>query len=504
MIGGAALAIVGALLTGQLEIEDFEPSTEPLPTEEVPPWRADVPGHPDAPSSEATLSGQLWTVGSLDTHFDSPAGEPHAENVAEVLTRARLALDVRWGRELRARVEGRLYWRGVMQRGGERAKAHLEPWLGEAFVDWYGRDVDLRVGQQILSFGANLTLAPTDLLNPRDLRDGLLWLAPEDAKLPVLAARAIGRLGPLSWTAVWVPFFQPSRFWWFGQDEALLQPALGLGLLDRPDPSIEDGLQSALLVTQRPQALPWLGDVGLRAGGEAGGIRFGASWVWVNEKLPRVRIDPELARLLQDRAEGRAPDAATLLSVQNRFDAGESLLSGRYARQHVVGLEGSGLLGTVQWDLDAAFSPAQAFVNERLAPVQKPTVTLVAGLTSAGEGALTWTVSWMSLAALGIAQGEQLLLVEPGRARGAPHTAWFHLALGQLAWRTFGDRLTLAVRAAWEPVQGSLAIAPGASWRLGDHLSLELGAELHDGPRYSAFGYFDRNDRVLAGVRAQL
>ena len=43
--------------------------------------------------------------------------------------------------------------------------------LALSFLDVYSRLVDLRIGQQITAFGANVAFAPTDILNPRDIRD---------------------------------------------------------------------------------------------------------------------------------------------------------------------------------------------------------------------------------------------------------------------------------------------------------------------------------------------
>src|SRR6185295_12559727 len=102
---------------------------------------------------------------------------------------------------------GRALWRTGAERGLERAKASFEPMLGEAFLDLYTSLVDVRVGQQTLAFGANAAFAPTDVLNPRDLRQSLVFTEPEDAKLPVFAARALGGVGPLAFTVAWVPFF---------------------------------------------------------------------------------------------------------------------------------------------------------------------------------------------------------------------------------------------------------------------------------------------------------
>jgi hypothetical protein len=293
---GLALLFASTLASGEEEetggsIEEFAPSTEAPSLEELAP--------PSASGPTARVRGGLRLQVGVDTGFEPPRSDGLSEQVVDARGRAWLATDVKLSPSLRLLVEGRARWHGSAEQGLERGKATFEPTLGEAFIDLYTSRVDLRVGQQTLAFGANAAFAPTDVLNPRELRENVALAEPEDSKLPVFAARALGSLGPLTLTAAWVPFFTPHRYSVFGQDEALLQPGLGQGIPFEVDASIEDALQPHLLETERPEALPYLGDVGLHVKSELSGVRVGGSWVWVNEKLPRVTLDPELEAVLR-------------------------------------------------------------------------------------------------------------------------------------------------------------------------------------------------------------
>ncbi|MBL8910484.1 MAG: hypothetical protein JNM17_07245, partial [Archangium sp.] len=244
---------------------------------------------PNAPSIR--FFGWTSAYTALDTRFDSQRGAPLAENVFEGRARAVLGVDVKINEHLRLVLEGRAQVRGAFQRDFDRAKGFFEPMLGDAYVDLYTSKVDIRVGQQRIALGANAGLAPIDALNPRDLREMAGDL--EVGILPVFAVRARGEIGKLSWLAAYVPFFQPHRTFVFGQDEGLLQPAFGAALDNtRIDPSVEDFLQDRVLETQRPP--PFAGDLALRLSSD-GRVKFGANWVWMNEKLPRVTMDPELS-----------------------------------------------------------------------------------------------------------------------------------------------------------------------------------------------------------------
>ena len=459
-----------------------------------------------APASGPTVqvSGNLRLQAGVDTRFEARRSDGLSEHVVDGQGQASLATDVKLSPSLRLLVEGRALWRAGAQQGWERTKASFEPTLGEAFLDLYTPHVDLRVGQQTLAFGANAAFAPTDVLNPRDLRQSMALTEPEDTKLPVFAARALGSAGPLSLTAVWAPFFTPDRYDVFGQDDALFQPGLGVILPFAVDPSIEDALQPRLLETERPEAFPWLGDVGLRVMSELGGVRVGGSWVWINEKLPQVRLDPELAAVLQAQVRGEAPDLALLFSLRNRLGAGEALVTGRYARQHVFGLEATTLMGSAQLDVDVGFSPAQTFLDESLRPLRKPVVTWVLGVSQAEDSDFLYSVTYLGMAVARVQPDELLVLLEPGTARGQARTAFFHIVVAEARYVPRASRWELGFRGAFEVVQRSFVLAPRVGWRFSEHCSAGLAAEVYTGKPTSPLGYFGRNDQLLGWLRLAL
>lgn len=456
------------------------------------------------PGPAVSVIGWAGAHAGVDTRFESAEPEGLSENVGELSGRARLAIDGKLSERVRLLVEGRAWWRGVTQRSFARSKGVFEASLGEAFVDLYSPRVDWRLGNQVVAFGANAAFAPADGLNPRDLRQGFFAAELAEAKLPVFGARASTEVGRVSLTAAYFPFFTPSRYTVFGQDEALLQPGLGPAFPTRIDASIEDALQPHLLETERPRGFPWLGDVGLRATTEVGRFRVGGSWLWMNEKLPRVTLDPELAALLSAHARGEPVSPAVALSVQNRFAAGERLVQGRYARTHVLSLEASTLWKTAQLDADFSYSPGQTFFDLDFNPVTKSALTWVLGVSQAEDSPLLYALTYVGMAVPDVEARELLFLLEPTTAQGASRVAWLHLVVGQVSYRTFSDQLELSVRAGFEPIQRSFAVAPKMTYLGVGRARLWLAAEVYQGADLSPFGYFGRNDRVLAGVEVDL
>jgi hypothetical protein len=475
---------------GEPAIEAFEPLAEGPAIEQF---------APPAPGLSARVFGGVHGHASLDTRFDSPPRVDMAENVAELKVRANLGIDVKLNDTFRVFIEGKAQLRGVTQRDFERTKGFFEPMLGDAFVDVYTKKVDLRVGNQRISMGANAGLAAADALNPKDLRESILNGEPEDLFLPVFAARAMGEVGKVSLTFAYVPFFTPHRYFVFGQDEALLQPAAEQTLPNRRiDPSIEDYLHERALESRRPP--PFLGDVALRAV-STGELKVGASWAWVNEKVPRVVMDGELQALLRDLQAGRATDPALAASVSNRLQAGETLYRGDYLRQHIFSLEGSRLIGPGQLDADVSFSPRQTFVDQQLQPVSKAAVSWVISYSQAADSPLLYGLTWLGMAVPGVGASEQLFLIEPATALGADRVAWFHLLAGYIGYPFFDRKLELSLRAVFEVVQKGFALAPRVTWQGVEGLKVWLAAEFYEGTPYGPLGYLGRNDKVLLGVK---
>ena len=491
----------GSAEPAAMQIESFEPVAE-----------ASDAGAASAPAFESfgsapsgptvRLFGTVSGITGLDTKFDSPRGAPLAENVWDGRLRVRAGADVKISDHWRLFLEGKAQLRWATERDFDRAKGFFEPMLGEAFLDFYSANIDLRLGNQRIPLGANPLGSPADVLNPRDFRESLLSSEPEDSVLPVFALKASGQVDKLAWTIAYVPFFTPSRFDLFGQDEALLQPSLSPALpTNRVDPSIEDAIQERLVQTKVPA--PFAGDVALRAVYQ-GPVKLGASWAWINEKLPQVFIDPELQTVLAQQARGDRVDPATALSVENRLAAGETLFRGVYARQHVFALEGSALLGPVQLDADLAYSPRQTFFDISFNPVSKSALTFSVALTQAKDSPLVYAISYVAMVIPDIGLHEQLALIEPATAAGAPHTAFFHLLAGNISYAVWDKKFLLELRAFFEPVQLSFALGPRISWQAVEGLKVFVAGEVWAGNAYSVFGYFGRNDKVLIGARYEL
>ncbi len=87
--------------------------------------------------------------------------------------------------------------------------ADLDVHLREGYIDLSTGPVDLRIGQQIIVWGRADRINPTDNLTPRDFT--LLVPDDDDQRLGTLAVKGTYFTGPFSFTALWLPRFEPDR-----------------------------------------------------------------------------------------------------------------------------------------------------------------------------------------------------------------------------------------------------------------------------------------------------
>ncbi len=79
--------------------------------------------------------------------------------------------------------------------------------LREAYFDASLRDLDLRIGKQLIVWGRADRINPTDNLTPRDFT--LLVPEDDDQRLGAVAAKATYYLGGVALTGIWLPHFDP-------------------------------------------------------------------------------------------------------------------------------------------------------------------------------------------------------------------------------------------------------------------------------------------------------
>jgi hypothetical protein len=488
-----------------------EPASEPEVDFGTPSLSAQIFG------GTARFNGSVISRLSLDTHFDN-----NGEDVFEFRNRALFSLDYRVPERMRVFIQARFDWfvvGGQPQRGAFFFFNASNPrWdyvidLREAFVDFYTRYVDIRVGNQVFTWGQNEGVSPMDALNPIDARDVLQETQLFKAAVPaVQATAALGSKG--SARLVWEPFFIPVRFNLYGQDFSVAAPGSDLyktlGDVSRViDPSLDPRVNQALVGTKLPNASPANSTVGLRLQYQLGPVDLAVSGIFGWNRIPRVVIDPDLRTALQANIVGNPTGVLndptlrdTVLRLQQKAQLGVALAQATYERTGVVGFDIGATAGDFTFKGDFGWSPNVTLYDDTYRPLSKHTLRSAAGVEYRWGDILQAAVSWHSTVVLGMEPGERLAFLEPHyTSAGKARAAFYFGVLGLVRVNLLDDRLKLSVSAIYNPVLADLAVIGQASWHFTEAHSLQVTGMFMTGPWGTIFGYYSGNNQVALEYR---
>ncbi len=301
---------------------------------------------------------------------------------------------------------------------------------------------DLRLGRQAVRWGKADQVSPVDNVNPQDLREFLLPDL-EDRKIPNWMARVRLFPGDFTLEGVFVPFFEPDRFDFFGSKWALL------------------GLQPTGLDIRENRPGKNLGhaDWGLRTATTVAGWDLAASYLYAWEKSPRLRLDP----------------AGPL---------GPALLAD-YHRQHIVGLEFETVLDKFGLRGEGAYFDKQSLHTQALDSLAKPVAHYVLGLDYLGEQDWYANIQFSH---------QHVFAYEPGILLHRRDDYFLNGEINREFWR---GNIMLKLGWALDLQDGGSFLTPEAILTYFRNLELSLGTNLFFGPSDSLFGQYHDNDQVF-------
>lgn len=495
---GLAVAVVligaAAPVRAQEEIiEDPELAGAPLAA----PAAAEAAPTLTAPSRGAIRLAAETRVG-VDTDWDRSTGEDVA--LHRVRLDAELSQDV--GPHARVLVSGRIEHTARVQPGDvpDRVDGTLETRLLDTWLDARLGPLDVRAGNQVISWGRVGVLSPGEVWNSSDLRDPFV----EAESLPVVPVPALrvdaSTLAGIGVSLAWQPFFVPMRADVLGTDQALLGPGappalaglasplarlFGQGtVLPLDDPALGGGPRQNLAASQ----------VGARVTAEVGEASLGATVFWGLSKIPTVEPSPELRAAI----DAGPDDALAWLSVLGALADGRTLLETEYERNLQLAVDAQAPAGGALVSLELGWAPRRALyeVDEdacRASCVVHRGVIEAAAQIERVEDDYQIVVEALALAATAGARTGELLFFGPGRTVVG--------AVGTFRWAPpDGD---------WDLSASAVALTPGPSAtgvlrlgrRLGDHVRLEAGLLWTEATSDAALAPSDGGDMAFAAVR---
>lgn len=469
-----------------------------------------LPTRPKSGGIQARVGGYYEFRLALDTSHENGF-----EDIMDVRNILDIFVNVQFAKRAKIYIGGRMVYRNVCERredttfflfNGENYKHQFEVEPREMYLDFYTKfGLDIRAGYQIFAWGANDTLAPGDVLNPMDIRDGFAQDPSKQPKIPVFALKLNYRFSKFNITAAWIPFYSPHKAYIYGHDFALVQPSVILPLaayLATIDPALEDAIQDDFLKAHTPDEDILNSQAAIRFWGTQGGVDFGLSYAFLWERLPYAMLDPELGKLLYLGFQEN-PDYRQLAFLANnvlqRVQRMEPLYLITYKRQHVISADMSTSLGPLILKADVGIVPQMTLYGQNhflptVYPFRKPVLTYSVGLDYRYQEDFFVLVQWYHMIVLNMKEGESLFMVKE-------HVT---MILFMLRLVLLDEKLEIGISGMGGISQRDLVLGPYVKYKFNSHWSLTLGGNILEGRKQSIGGYFDHHDQVYLSLKYTL
>jgi len=422
-VAGATLFVILALIAAGMIVGEFPATTwaedepaaeaapEPTPLPEATPEETPAPeAAPEPPPSEAgddwaiaegggaqrsfAFSGEALNRTSIDLVADNEF-EDFATTHMLLYARGVYNYSERFSVTLSGLGEYLLRVNSEGHENGARYSGNLE----EFYADLHFGRFDLRLGQQIVTWGRTDVFAPTDVINSVDT-SRMIDTELGHYKIPNLMVKADYYWDYVNLEGIFIPFFRPTRIQFFGGDWALLgnhipinllinplsESALGrdfLNLLNQQFPGWDDSLEEALETDRLNVLGPTIPEDDLqhsefaaRLGYNAGPVAGSASYFYGYDDLPTLYFSRDAVHLFE--ALGRNAPLGEILDRVLRLDPDELMVS-RYGRYHQFGMDFEANLGPSVLRAEGAYAVNRRTYDEDLNVVERPSLTWTAG-----------------------------------------------------------------------------------------------------------------------------
>jgi hypothetical protein len=429
------------------------------------------------------------------------------EDVIQFRAHARAEGTGRFGERLKIKVAGRVDAElGIdadTEIGIERYEAEVWDTHADLYFDW----LDIRFGNQLITWGTADLISPNDVVNPRDLRRGIAD-RPDELRRPVLALQTTAFTGPLALQAIWLPVAPANRFDLLDGDYGILGPhaataterklgAVVSALVD--DPMLGLALRPIVDIGAEPDAGIETGELGAHASITTRAFDVHAYFLWGHERTPRIRLDDQLQAFFAAAGpDGLTPEALAQ-QIQMLAGTGVQPVLVDYPRRTHVGAALATRLEPVGIKLDAAVSPYGNVIL--VAPGAGPVLGEARELH---QGSATLSIDYDRGTELSaVIEASYFKVLDVPADRSVFGMTGDHLTLlgSSITWTPQNGPLTLSLLGFVDVESPSYAIKPAVKMSGHDHQSVEIAAAIFGGPEGSFGGLPDGADEVSVTIQ---
>lgn len=243
----------------------------------------------------------------------------------------------------------------------------------EMYLRYSSHSMDIVIGKQIKRWGKTDQVSPVDTLNPENITEFIIP-SYEDRKIPVWMADLTFRKDDFFVEGILIPFFEPSRFHYFGTDWAFFSHLKN----DIRQSSLASPLKSYFESISINETEPDSGfdsfEYALRVGGTIDRLDYGFTYHYANEDLPYFKSFP-----VKNLSLDNPGSVQYLLSNIGSLSLADEHIETTYSRTHIAGFEFETTLADFGVRGEAAVKDNESFLTRSLTSVRNPSLFWVIG-----------------------------------------------------------------------------------------------------------------------------
>jgi hypothetical protein len=353
----------------------------------------------------------------------------------------------------------------------------------EMYVRYSVPSWDFILGKQIKRWGKTDQVSPVDTLNPESMTEFIIP-SYEDRKIPVWMADITFRKDDFFVEGVLIPFFEPSRFHYFGTDWALFSHMKN----DIRRSSLAAPLKSYFESISVNETEPDSGfdsfEYALRVGGTIDRLDYGFTYHYANEDLPYFRSFP-----VKNLSLDNPGSAQSLLSNIGSLGLTNERIETTYSRTHIAGFEFETTLSDFGLRGEAAVKDNESFLTRSLTSVRNPSLFWVIGADYLSPNEWYFNLQFAH---------QHIYDYDPAILYFEDNN---YSLIGEIKKDLVSDWLNASIQFTRMLNDDSYYLSPRLKYTYIRNLEIMMGLNLFSGKDTSILGRYDENDQAFLNVK---
>ena len=362
---------------------------------------------------------------------------------------------------------------------------NFDPDFWEGYIDFSFRDLDLRIGKQIVRWGKTDELSPVDNINPQEFEEFFLPTL-DERKIPIFIARIDYYLRDFDLEGVFIPCFKESHISFFNSDWAGLDHMKEA--VERSDLpwQFKNAFDSIDVKRDKPPKTLSNSSFGLRVSRTFERFDLALSYLYSRNMVPTVESAVFTGEGL--RGISSLDELAHIFSSQDVSAIDDTDITLRYRRMNVWGVEMETTWGEVGVRAEAAYFRNLTFADAGLSKVDKDLVYYVIGADYTFGENLYFNLQFSQQI---VVDYEDLFYQEE-----------ITNALNGTINKEFMQGFLIPeLYFYWNTTDRDYYLNPHITYKHTDNLSLILGLYVLGGDRDTLFGNFRDNNEVYLSIK---